>query len=251
MKPIEINLDQLWLPNKQKELKLTDDTERTDENRVNRRGLVSLVGVKERLTEEFIIARSLPTSPRKNHISLFELARGVRGLKAQSGSSFSSEKLEEIFNQWHQRNSYLRKGQSREDYYFEYLESLEGVQYPFAQEDVLQSALENARSSTPPPETTHFEDKRMKLLASICRELQLMAGDRAFFVSCRKAAILVGHKSYKTVNRWLIGLSKMNNPLLKVTNRGGPHSNKANRYRYLGTLERQPVATPKAVEVVR
>ena len=210
-----------------------------------------MVCVKEPLTEEFIIARSLPPFPRKNHISLFELARGVRGLKAQSGSSFSSEKLEEIFNQWHQRNSYLREGQSREDYYFEFLESLESVQYPFAQEDVLQSALENARSSTPPPETTHFEDKRMILLASICRELQLMAGDRAFFISCRKAATLVGHKSYKTVNRWLIGLSKMNNPLLKVTNRGGPHSNKANRYRYLGTLERQPVATPKAVEVVR
>ena len=173
------------------------------------------------------------------------------GLKAQSGSSFSSEKLKEIFNQWHQRNSYLRKGLSREDYYFEYLASLEGVQYPLAQEDVLQSALENARSSTPPPEVTHFEDKKMILLVSICRELQLKAGDRAFFISCRKAATLVGHKSYTTVNRWLTGFSKMNNPLLKVTNRGGPHNNKANRYRYLGTLERQPVATPEATEVVR
>ena len=126
-----------------------------------------------------------------------------------------------------------------------------GVQFPLAEEDVLKSALENARVNTPPPEVALFKGKRMILLASICRELQLMAGDRPFFLSCRIAAALVGHRSYKTVSNWLVGFCKMHNPLLEVINRGGPHNNKATRYRYLGTLERHTVVTPEVTEVVR
>jgi len=249
--PIELGFKQLWLPNQPNNLNQADYTERTDEDRENGRGLVSGESKKGDLSEEFVVNRSLPTSPRQNHSCLFKLARGMKGLEAQSGTSLSPKKKEEMFDQWYQYNRFLREGQSWEDYYFELLASYDGVQFPLAQEDVLKSALENARSSTPPPETTHFEDKRMKLLASICRELQLMAGDRPFFISCRNAAALVGQISHKTASKWLVGFRRMSNPLLEVINRGGPHNNKATRYRYLGTLERHTVATPEATEMVR
>ena len=71
VKPIVITFDQLWLPNKQKELKLTDDTERTDEDRVNRRGLVSF-GVCEKAFNRGVYHSSLPTRlpPKEPYQSL-------------------------------------------------------------------------------------------------------------------------------------------------------------------------------------
>ena len=248
--PIELPFEQLWLPNPPN-LNQADYTERTDEDRENGRGLVSGESKREDLSEEFVVNRSLPTSPQQNHSCLFELARGMMGLEAQSGISLSPKKKEEMFDQWYQYNRFLREGQSREDYYFEFLASYDGVQFPLAQEDVLKSALENAQSNTPPPEVVRFKDKRMILLASICRELQLMAGNRPFFISCRNAAALVGQISHKTASKWLAGFYMMPNPLLKVIEKGGSHNNKATRYRYLGTLERHTVVTPEVTEVVR
>ena len=186
------------------------------------------------LSEEDVITQALPYSPHNNHHCLFKLARGVKGLEWQNNRTYSDQEKRGMFDQWHGKNSFLSEGQSKEEYYFEYLESLEGVIHPLGQEDVMELALKRAQANPYPEESIGFEDKRMKLLLSLCRELQFLSEGKPFFLSCRKAAELIGHSGYKTVNRWLRGfeLSK----LLEVVRRGGPSSNKANRYRYLGQL---------------
>ena len=76
--PIELGFKQLWLPNQPNNLNQADYTERTDEDRENGRGLVSGESKKGDLSEEFVVNRSLPTSPRQNHSCLFKLARGMK-----------------------------------------------------------------------------------------------------------------------------------------------------------------------------
>ena len=108
------------------------------------------------------------------------------------------------------------------------------VRFLKGQQDNLDLAVKNARNNPPPPEAAKFQDDQITLLISVLRELQLLHGNKPFFLSCRKAAELLEVKSYKTMNRRLIALEV--DGIIKVVCRGGPKTNKANRYRYLGEL---------------
>lgn len=222
--PLKINYPDLWLPDD----KGLSDTERTDENR---RGIGG--GSAAPKNSEELIKESLPTGSHQNHSCLFHLARGQRSLEEHA--QYPSPSSDELFAQWHQSNQYLRKGKSKEDYYFEYLAALEKVKFPLGVSEIVEKALEKAKTQPPPPEAKDFDDEKMVLLLSLCRELQILSGPQPFFLACRKATTLIGHDSHATVNRWLKGFESLK--LLEVVRRGGPHSNKANRYLYKGQME--------------
>lgn len=222
--PLKINYSDLWLPDD----KGLSDTERTEEDR---RG-IGRESAAPKSCEE-LIKESLPTGPHQNHSCLFHLARGQRSLEEHP--QYPSPSSEEIFDQWYHSNQFLREDQFRMDYYFEYLASYEKVKFPRGQSEIVEEALEKAKNQPPPPEAKDFDDEKMVLLLSLCRELQILSDAQPFFLSCRKAAALIGHDSYKTVSRWLTGFKTLK--LLEVARKGGPHSNKATRYFYRGQMK--------------
>jgi len=75
-------------------------------------------------------------------------------------------------------------------------------------------------------------NSRLKILVSLCRELQKAAGDDAFFLSARTAGKLL-NVTPMTASRWLFLLET--DRIVKVIAKGGTSENprKATRFRYV------------------
>jgi hypothetical protein len=82
-----------------------------------------------------------------------------------------------------------------------------------------------------PAIAAHYYLPGVRLLVALCSELQIAAGDRAFFLSCRDAAALVApHTPYQAVSRWL-GRLERDGVLTRIST-GTQATQKANEYRY-------------------
>jgi hypothetical protein len=93
----------------------------------------------------------------------------------------------------------------------------------------LAKAWAPAQKATPPPEAMQFQNPELRLLVSLCRELQLEAGERPFYLASRTARKLLGHESHSTAALWLgapVGLD-----ILRIVEPG--RMNRATRYFYL------------------
>jgi hypothetical protein len=173
-----------------------------------------------------------PTDFGENHRRLFELARAVKTLESKFGKTFSQEGKRNIFEHWHRRSiEFLRNG--RDEYWFEFLEAYENVRYTFG-DDLLCRAWERAQSVATPPEALQFESKELRLLVSLCRELQLANAEEPFFLATRTVQRLFNHDSHTTAALWLKGLCRTG--ILAVVEKGGPDTNRATRYRYVASL---------------
>ena len=95
----------------------------------------------------------------------------------------------------------------------------------------MDSMIERARAAGTPPEALGYEQEGIRLLASLCRELQRGAGGEPFYLDCRTAGRLVG-VDHVTANRWLFLLCS--DGLLVVVEPG--QRNRATSYRYTGVL---------------
>jgi hypothetical protein len=75
------------------------------------------------------------------------------------------------------------------------------------------------------------DNAKLKILVSLCRELQKAAGDSAFFLSVRTGAKLLNSYPME-VSRWLWLLET--DGILKVIAKGGTNENpRATRFRYV------------------
>ena len=77
------------------------------------------------------------------------------------------------------------------------------------------------------------DQPEVRRLVSLCRELQRSAGSNPFYLSCRKAAELLGVGRDKA-HRWLFML--MNDRLLEEVCKSDFRTKRARRYRYLGEM---------------
>lgn len=126
-----------------------------------------------------------------------------------------------------------------EDAWDQFLDAWEKVSYP----GILQQAVERARRHTRlRPELAHLDPKR-GLLATVCYEMQQLAGeDKDFYLSSYQAARVLWlddkrhRKALRMLNRFCTEY------ILKCTKRGDPKEDKANHYKYIGHLK-QPGRT--------
>ena len=95
---------------------------------------------------------------------------------------------------------------------------------------MMVEVLERAAQSTPLC-AMQFESDKVRLLISLCRELQRGAGDQPFFLGCRSAAELLG-ESPRQAAKWLRMLTESD--VLELVSQGGPISKRASEYRYVG-----------------
>ena len=111
---------------------------------------------------------------------------------------------------------------------FEFFCAYKRAKHPVGGEGI-GKAWRLATEQTLPPEAMQFEDRPKQLLVALCWQLQILAGDGPFYLSCRSCQNLFGHASHSTAATWLSSLCGMG-ILKEVTHGTGI---KATRYRYI------------------
>ena len=94
----------------------------------------------------------------------------------------------------------------------------------------MTALLEKAMEREVPDCAKQFDSPKLRLLVSICRELQQVTEGDTFFLSCRMAASLVDVE-FPKASQWLRVLPKFN--ILELANQGQLAGRKASEYRYL------------------
>jgi len=108
----------------------------------------------------------------------------VRGLEVAAGAKYCMTALRAAIKTWCALNPHLGDGQTEVDYLEEFMEADEDVRVPFGCEGTLDTTWKSALVAAPPPEAAQY-DEALGLLAAWCRELQRMAGGRAFYLGAR------------------------------------------------------------------
>lgn len=171
---------------------------------------------------------SLPSKKHENNNCLFTLARAIKTLE-KKGQTFEPCQLQEVFEQWYVRSEqFLRDGQSKEEYYLEFMNAYQRAKFPLGGRR-LSEAWERASSQPLPDEATKFQNPKLRLLIAFLKQLQLMAGDKPFYATSRDCAAFLEQKTHSTAYMWLGALTTMG--YIKVVEPGNDH--KATRYRYI------------------
>jgi hypothetical protein len=168
--------------------------------------------------------------------SLFGLARELKAIPEVAGRSV--EELAGVVLHWHKAAVLVLGEFPVEEAAYLFGQSWKIVKCP-AGADAARLAFERAKRGKPPKCAEEYGSAKLKLLISLCFELQRAQGARPFFLSCRKAGALLGIH-YKQANVWLRFLRKdggvlRESALLSEKPRG--HSlRKALRYRFVGEV---------------
>jgi hypothetical protein len=171
--------------------------------------------------EKYVLRRA-GTSNKQLH----ELAREVRGVEKKRGKRFSVRQYKLIFQKWeHKSKLFLRPGH---DYFVEFLAKLDCVLVPKG--ETLQAAFERAKRRQPPSKVSSISNKNVRLLASLCRELQEMMGDQPIMLHQASIAKLFGHSDHRNISNWIKALKTL--VVLKVAERW--RIGKSQRYFYVG-----------------
>ena len=163
--------------------------------------------------------------PHTSNKLLHELAREIRGIEIRRGKKLSVAQYKRIFDKWEAASQpFLQAGH---DYFTEGLAKLDCVTVPKG--ETLEAAFERAKTKPPPAKVLIHQNSEVRLLASLCCELQEMAGDQPFMLCQMSVAHLLGHSSHRTISNWIKVLKILD--MLKVAE---PWSwGKAARYFYV------------------
>jgi len=203
------------------------DTEETDESHA----CSSVLVCAKIETIDDAVAIALPGTRHTSHSHLLTLARAVKTLERNRGAPFSPDQRREIFGRWYDEAAPFLRGEiPREDYFVEFLNSYRAAKYPIGDADLLawERALQNP---LPPDVLPHFQKPETRLLLGLCVELQRIAGDQPFFLSCRTASKFLGHCTHRTAASWLSAF--VSDGVLEEITKGSEATKKASRYRWL------------------
>jgi hypothetical protein len=143
--------------------------------------------------------RYILKKPHTSNKVLYELAREVRGVEKRRGKKLTSIQYKNIHDSWEAASHpFLRPGH---DYFTELLAKLDCVTIPKG--ETLEAAFERAKAKMPPEKVVVHPNKEVRLLASLCRELQEMAGNQPFMLCQMSVANLFGHSSHRNVSNWI------------------------------------------------
>ncbi|PYJ92453.1 MAG: hypothetical protein DME62_12765, partial [Verrucomicrobia bacterium] len=106
--------------------------------------------------------------PHTSNKMLLELAREIRGVERKRSKKLSTAQYKAIFDKWEAASlPFLRAGH---DYFTELLAKLNCVTVPKG--ETLGAAFERAKVKPPPAKVLLIGNDGLRLLASLCRELQ-------------------------------------------------------------------------------
>ncbi len=177
------------------------------------------------------IEATLPDGPGKRNRAVFNFARHLKALPHLADAPV--QMLRPNVREWHRRALPVITTKPFDETWLDFMFAWKNVKVPIGS-GPLELAAEAAKSAEPPPEAEAYDISEVRLLVSICRELQRYAGDGVFFLACRTAQRLLGIERHETAWRWLLLLE--GDGLLHVETRGNQKSRRATRYRYTGQL---------------
>jgi hypothetical protein len=158
---------------------------------------------------------------RTSNKMLHELARDVRGIEKRRGKPLTVAQYKAICDRWEAASRpFLRKGV---DYFAKFLAKLGSVTTPKG--ETLATAFERTKHRQPPSKVL-LAPKQLQLLASLCRELQEMAGDLPIMLHQASIAKLFA-LSQQTISEWIRALKT-----LQVLRLAEPAVKKARAARY-------------------
>jgi len=138
-------------------------------------------------------------------------------------------KLKTIVRKWHELALQEIRTKSFEESWFDFVESWKQVRWA-ADEGPFQDILAKAVATTPPV-ALKYENPKIRLLISLCCELQKSAGDKPFYLAARKAAEVLGLEHPTQACRLLSGLEA--DGIIELTLKGSLAKRKASEFRYL------------------
>lgn len=129
---------------------------------------------------------------------MFKLARNLKGIPALA--NLRAGALRDVVKLWHTQAVEVIKTKSFDETWSDFVDGWPRVK--FARGVLLASILKRAREQPPPPEASKYDSEPVRLLVSLCRELQVNAGREPFYLSARMAEELLGVPRVQ-VNRWM------------------------------------------------
>jgi hypothetical protein len=161
--------------------------------------------------------------PHTSNKILHELAREIRGVEAQRGKKLPASQYKTIFDKWESVSTAFL--QPDHDYFNAFLAKLDCLTVPKGQ--TLGAALERAKRRQPPSKARVNTNKEMQLLASLCRELQEMAGHQPFMLHQTSVAKLFA-QSQRTISNWIRALKTLD--VLRLAEAAIPNARAARYY---------------------
>lgn len=185
-------------------------------------------------TLDEVIERTLPRKHGERNRAIFQFARHLKGLDGYRDAD--PDVLEPVFRRWYEAALPFIGTKDFAWNFAEFCRAWSLIQTP-AGVGSLSNALGRAKLSGVLPSAEKFRAPELRLLVSLCRELQIEQGDRPFFLSCRDAADAIGLTRRKkakrpevTAWRWLAMLCHTG--VLQKIASGSRKDRKANEYRY-------------------
>ena len=172
---------------------------------------------------------TIPSAYGTRRHRLFELARRVR-VHPKLATSTMAE-LKPLVEEWHRLALPNIRTKPFDETWSDFVEAHRNVD-PTLCGDSAVAAMHRADAKALPPDALLYDSVIVRRLVGLCRELSSLSSAGDFFLSCREAARLLGTSEHKSVARWLQMLVA-DGVLIEVV-KGGPHTNRASRYRWKG-----------------
>jgi len=179
---------------------------------------------------EYAIAVSLPTGPGKRNQQVFLLARALQAIPALADAD--PRDLKSIVRRWHKAALSHITTPAFEETWIDFLKGWGNVKFPLGAEP-MAALFAMAQQMDPPEVAQQYEQTELRLLVTLCRELQRAAGDGPFYLACRTAGRLLG-VDHSTANRWQFLLC--DDKVLLETEKGNRQKRRASRYKYLARM---------------
>lgn len=203
----------------------SDVTERPDESRGELKEIVECRSIEE------AIRRTLPKDIHTRHRKIFDFARELKSMPEYTEAE--PRQFESVVRDWHKRALPNIETKEFEETWIDFLKGWKKIKWKIGESPMAQ-IFEKAIQLEPPKIAVdkYPEHNKLKILVSLCRELQRAAGTNPFFLSVRTGGRLL-NVSHMQISRWLFLMES--DGILMVITKGGTSENprKATRYRYI------------------
>jgi hypothetical protein len=217
----------------------TEQTEQTEQSEQTeamiKRGKEAEVETKSKTKSkeeiETAIMKTLPREVGTRNRQIFEFARAIKSLPQYADAD--PRHLRELVERWHKKALGNIRTKEFEETWIDFLKAWPRIKYVKGEEPMAK-IFERAISLDPPKIAIekYPNHSKLKILVSLCRELQRAAGSEPFFLSARTAGKLLKISAMQA-NRWLFLLQS--DGILTLVCKGGTAETvrQASRYRYV------------------
>lgn len=206
----------------------TDVTERTERiERIEEK--IRDIDINSKITEALL--RTQPKACGTRHRMIFEFARELYSMPEYTDAE--PEQFKTIVKQWHSVALPNITTKEFEETWIDFLKAWPKIRYKIGDEPITQIFRKAAESEYPKIAVEKYPDNlRLQILVSLCKELQIEAGNAPFFLATRTGGKLFNVKPI-TISRWLFLLEK--DKIIRTVAKGGTSENprKASRFRYI------------------